>query len=37
MGKRAKQWRVDGYVIGDDYLDQRDALIDALEPAGRAS
>jgi prophage DNA circulation protein len=34
MGKRAKQWRVEGFVIGDDYLGQRDALIEALEAGG---
>lgn len=34
MGKRAKQWQVEGFVIGDDYLDQRDALIEALEAGG---
>lgn len=31
LGRRARAFRVDGYVIGDDYLAQRDALLSALE------
>jgi prophage DNA circulation protein len=31
LGRRARSFRVDGYVIGDDYLDERDALLAALE------
>lgn len=31
LGRRARTFRVDGYVIGDDYLAQRDALLAALE------
>ena len=31
LGRRARSFRVDGYVIGDDYLAQRDALLAALE------
>jgi prophage DNA circulation protein len=31
LGQRARTFRVDGYVIGDDYLAQRDALLSALE------
>jgi len=31
LGRKARQFRVDGYVIGDDYLAQRDALLAALE------
>src|SRR5262245_27796266 len=31
LGKRGSVFRVDGYVIGDDYLTQRDALLAALE------
>lgn len=34
MGRRARRFSVTGYVIGADFLDQRDALIDALETAG---
>lgn len=31
LGRRARTFRVDGYVIGDDYLSQRDLLLAALE------
>lgn len=31
MGKKARSFKIDGYVVGDDYLTQRDALISALE------
>lgn len=31
LGRLARTFRVDGYVIGDDYLTQRDALISKLE------
>lgn len=31
LGRKARSFRVDGYVIGDDYLVQRDALISKLE------
>lgn len=31
LGRRARTFRVDGYVVGDDYLAQRDALLAALE------
>jgi prophage DNA circulation protein len=31
LGRRARTFRVDGYVLGDDYLTQRDALLTALE------
>ncbi len=31
FGRRARVYRMDGYVIGDDYLAQRDALASALE------
>lgn len=31
LGRRARTWRIEGYVIGDDYLAQRDALLAALE------
>ena len=34
MGKRAKQWHVEGYVIGENYLAMRDALIAALDARG---
>lgn len=31
LGRRARTFRIDGYVIGDDYLVQRDSLLAALE------
>jgi prophage DNA circulation protein len=31
MGRRARKFRVEGYVIGGDYMAQRDALLAALE------
>lgn len=31
LGRKARGFRVDGYVIGDDYLAARDALASALE------
>ncbi|HEY6037146.1 MAG TPA: DNA circularization N-terminal domain-containing protein [Kofleriaceae bacterium] len=31
LGRRARKFKVDGYVIGDDYLAARDALCSALE------
>ena len=31
LGRKAHSFRIDGYVIGDDYLAQRDALQAALE------
>lgn len=34
MGKRLKRFRVTGYVIGADYDQQRDALIEALDQEG---
>ena len=34
LGRRARQVVVEGYVSGDDYLDRRDALIDAIEQPG---
>lgn len=34
MGRRTREWSVDGYVIGDDYGAQRDRLIAACEREG---
>ena len=34
LGRRARRFNVDCLVIGDDYMDQRDALIAALETKG---
>ena len=31
LGRGARTFRIEGYVIGDDYLSQRDALLSALE------
>lgn len=31
LGQHARSFRIEGYVIGDDYLTQRDALLTALE------
>lgn len=31
LGRRARTFRIDGYVLGDDYLAQRDALLAKLE------
>ncbi len=34
MGRAAKRWQITGYVIGDDYTAQRDALLDACDSDG---
>lgn len=34
IGRRARQYVVEAYVIGDDYLQRRDALMAAIETAG---
>ncbi len=34
MGRSAQRFTIAGYVIGGDYFDQRDALIEALETEG---
>lgn len=34
LGRRARTFRLDGYVVGDDYLTQKDALLAALEDQG---
>jgi prophage DNA circulation protein len=34
LGQRATQWVINGYVQGDDYLAQRDALLQALSEQG---
>lgn len=31
LGREARTFHIDGYVLGDDYLAQRDKLLDALE------
>ena len=37
LGRRGRRYRMEGVVIGDDYLAQRDTLITALEAAGAAT
>jgi prophage DNA circulation protein len=34
MGRAARKWQITGYVIGDDYIAQRDALLDACDEDG---
>jgi prophage DNA circulation protein len=34
MGRRARRWTITAYVLGDDYLLARDALIGACERSG---
>ncbi|MGA0569651.1 DNA circularization protein [Variovorax sp. VNK109] len=34
LGRRARTWNVEGYVIGDNFLAERNALWEALETAG---
>ena len=34
MGRRARRYTVDAYLLGDNYLAERDALIAALEQSG---
>lgn len=34
LGKLPQSFAVEGYVVGDDFLEKRDALVDALEKEG---
>ncbi|MFM9902133.1 MAG: DNA circularization protein [Polaromonas sp.] len=34
LGRRARQYAVEAYVLGDNYFAERDALINAIETAG---
>ena len=34
LGRRAREFEVEGYVVGDDYFAARDALLDACDAAG---
>lgn len=34
LGRKAKTFTINAYVIGDDYMTKRDALIEALEKSG---
>lgn len=36
MGGKSKTFPIEGYVIGDDYMDKRDLLMDALDKEGPA-
>lgn len=36
MGRRAKEFSVDAYVVGNDYMQQRDAIMRACDEAGSA-
>jgi len=37
MGLKTRRWSVDAYVIGDDYMSQRDSLVKACERKGTQS
>lgn len=37
MGLRAKRFRIDAYVLGDNYFAERNKVIDALEKKGRGT
>lgn len=34
MGRKAREYKVDAFVVGPDYMDERDALLKALESEG---
>lgn len=34
LGRRVRSFQVDAYLVGDDYMSRRDALLDACERAG---
>lgn len=34
MGRKAREYRIDGHIVGKDYMTARDALLDACEQAG---
>ena len=34
LGRRARQFSVEAYIVGDDYMERRDALLDACEREG---
>jgi prophage DNA circulation protein len=34
LGRKAREFSLEGFVLGDDYMSARDALIDALESPG---
>ena len=37
MGKKVKKFRVDAYVLGEDYFNQRNKLIEALDTQGKGT
>ena len=37
LGRKARRWQVTGYCVGPDYLDSRDALVEACETEGPAT
>ena len=34
LGRNEKKWSISGYIVGPDYMDGRDALLDAVENGG---
>ena len=34
LGRRTREFEIDGYVVGDDYFAARDALLDACDRPG---
>jgi prophage DNA circulation protein len=34
MGRKARRWQVEAFVLGEDYMDARNALLDALDAYG---
>ena len=34
LGRRAREFSVEAYIVGDDYMERRDALLDACEKGG---
>lgn len=34
LGRNEKKWSISGYIVGPNYMDDRDALIDAVENGG---
>jgi len=37
LGRNEKKWSISGYIVGPDYMQDRDALIDAVENGGTGS
>ena len=34
LGRRTKRWEIEAFVVGDDYADVRDRLVDACDMPG---